>query len=134
MFISLIENSFESRGLKLKIQESGEMYLEYIFTLKQMQKVVRAIDIVNLSGYSKPSISRALGVLKKNSLIVVNDNGHIELTDKGVEKAEKIYKRHKILYEFLVSIGVDEHIADRDACKIEHVISDETIEAIKNRL
>lgn len=118
----------------MKIQESGEMYLEYIFILKQKQNIVRAIDIVNLSGYSKPSISRALGLLKNNNLIVVNESGHIELTSKGVEQAEKIYERHKVLFEFLVSIGVPEIIADKDACKIEHVVSDETINAIKNKL
>lgn len=117
----------------MKIHESGEMYLEYIFTLKQTQDIVRAIDIVNLSGYSKPSISRALGLLKSKELITVNDAGHIYLTELGTAKALKIYERHKILSDFLKSIGVSQEIADKDACKIEHVVSDETIEALKKK-
>ena len=123
-----------NRGICLKIYESGEMYLEYIFTLKQTQDIVRAIDIVNLSGYSKPSISRALGLLKSKELITVNDAGHIYLTELGAAKALKIYERHKILSDFLKSIGVSEEIADKDACKIEHVVSDETIEALKKKI
>lgn len=117
----------------MKIQESEEMYLEYIFILRDQQDAVRAIDIVNLSGYSKPSISRALGLLKNKNLIVVNENGFISLTQSGEEKAQKIYERHKILHKFLVKIGVSESTADKDACKIEHIISDETIEAIKKQ-
>ena len=116
----------------MKIKESGEMYLEYIFTLKQEHEIVRAIDIVNLSGYSKPSISRALGLLKSEGLIIVNELGHISLTASGESRALKIYERHKVLYDFLKSIGVSEDVAERDACKIEHVISDETLEALKN--
>ena len=118
----------------MQLKESGEMYLEYIHILRQSQNPVRAIDIVNLSGYSKPSISRALGLLKTNGLITVNNAGHIELTDKGEIKASKIYERHRILSEFLMKIGVCEETADKDACKIEHVISDETIDALKKLL
>ncbi len=121
-------------GCNLKIQESGEMYLEYIFVLKEQQDIVRAIDIVNLSGYSKPSISRALGLLKKSNLITVNETGHIKLTTEGEIKARKIYERHKILSEFLMKIGVSHDTAEIDACKIEHVISDETLEAIKKQI
>lgn len=116
----------------MKIQESGEMYLENIFVLSQTRDTVRAIDIVNLSGYSKPSISRALGLLKNQQLITVNENGHIQLTQAGKLKATKIYERHNVLSNFLINIGVPEEIAEKDACKIEHVVSDETIEAIKN--
>ncbi len=119
---------------ELKIHESGEMYLEYILLLRQNQENVRAIDIVNMSGYSKPSISRALGLLKNKDLISVDENGHINLTDIGESKAKKIYERHQILHEFLVKIGVSETTADKDACKIEHIISDETIDAIKKQL
>lgn len=118
----------------MKIQESGEMYLEYILTLKQRQDIVRAIDIVNLSGYSKPSISRALGVLKSKDLITVDERGHIQLTSLGEAKALQVYERHKLLYDFLLKIGVDEETADKDACKIEHVVSDTTIKALKNHL
>ena len=119
---------------KLKIQESGEMYLEYILLLQQSMENVRAIDIVNMSGYSKPSISRALGLLKNKDLITVDKNGHITLTESGESKAKKIYERHQILHEFLMKIGVSEETADKDACKIEHIVSDETIEAIKKQL
>lgn len=118
----------------MKIQESGEMYLEYILVLKEKQDNVRAIDIVNISGYSKPSISRALGLLKKSNLITVDNSGHIQLTDEGKNKALKIYERHKVLSDFLIKIGVSNEIAEKDACKIEHVISDETIDALKNFL
>ena len=118
----------------LKIQESGEMYLEYIYILAQQNNYVRAIDIVNLSGYSKPSISRALGLLKADNLITVDDKGHIYLTDLGYEEAKKIYERHKILKKFLEKIGVSENTAEKDACKIEHIISDETLNAIKKQI
>ncbi|MBE6647970.1 MAG: metal-dependent transcriptional regulator [Ruminococcaceae bacterium] len=118
----------------MKIQESGEMYLEYILLLQQSMENVRAIDIVNMSGYSKPSISRALGLLKNKDLITVDKNGHITLTESGESKAKKIYERHQILHEFLMKIGVSEETADKDACKIEHIVSDETIEAIKKQL
>ena len=118
----------------MKIHESGEMYLEYILLLRQQQEFVRAIDIVNMSGYSKPSISRALGLLREKNLISVNENGYISLTASGESKAAKIYERHQILYNFLLQIGVSETTADKDACKIEHVISDETIEAIKKQI
>ena len=118
----------------LKIKESGEMYLEYIYVLAQQKGDVRSIDIVNLSGYSKPSISRALGLLKADNLITVDDKGHIYLTDLGYENATKIYERHKILKVFLEKIGVSENTAEKDACKIEHIISDETFEALKKQI
>lgn len=110
------------------------MYLENILVLKKTMSKVRSIDIVNYSGYSKPSISRALGLLKADGFITVDKDGFIELTESGRSRAEKIYERHKILSAVLVKIGVSPETATEDACKIEHVISDETIERIKEIL
>ena len=115
----------------MNIHESGEMYLENIYVLSQQMSGVRSIDIVNHTGYSKPSISRAIGLLKDEGLILVDKKGYITLTEKGADKAIKIYERHELLTEFFTKIGVPEDIASADACKIEHVISDETFEAIK---
>lgn len=115
----------------MNIHESGEMYLENIYVLRQQMSEVRSIDIVNHTGYSKPSISRAIGLLKDEGLIVVDKKGYIILTEAGEARAKKIYDRHEMLTEFFVSIGVPEETASADACKIEHVISDETFEAIK---
>ncbi len=115
----------------MKIQESGEMYLENIFVLGKKQAHVRAIDVVNMTGYSKPSISRALGILKQNGMILVDRDGHITLTEEGHALAVKIYERHNILSRCLEKIGVDSETAASDACRIEHVISDETFEKIK---
>lgn len=113
------------------IHESGEMYLESILVLREKQAKVRSIDIVNQTGYSKPSISRAVGLLRRDGLIEVDAEGYITLTQAGENHAKKIYERHKVLSEFLCSIGVSEQTASQDACKIEHVISDETLECIK---
>ncbi len=115
----------------MSLYESGEMYLESILVLSRENNTVRAIDLCDYMGYSKPSVSRALGILKKTGHICVDKNGHISLTAEGKNVAEKIYERHKILTEFLVKIGVNEEIASDDACKIEHHISDESFEAIK---
>ncbi len=115
----------------MKIHESGEMYLENILVLSQKQEHVRAIDIVNMTGYSKPSISRALGVLKEKGMITVGNDGHITLTDEGYNLAVKIYERHGILMKCLEKLGVDSETASADACRIEHVISDKTFEMIK---
>lgn len=115
----------------MKITESGEMYLEYILTLSKKLSRVRSIDIVNFSGYSKPSISRALKLLKDEGYIKVLEGGFIELTEEGRYCAEKIYDRHRILTEVLIKIGVSEDTATKDACKIEHYLSDETMEKIK---
>ncbi len=117
--------------MSVKIQESGEMYLENILILGKKQAHVRAIDIVNMTGYSKPSISRALSVLKQNGMILVGNDGHITLTDLGHALAVKVYERHNILTRCLEKIGVDSETAASDACRIEHVISDETFEKIK---
>ncbi len=115
----------------MSLYESGEMYLESILVLSKQGKSIRAIDLCEYMGYSKPSVSRALGILKKSGHVVVDDNGHLSLTEDGSAIAEKIYERHKILTEVLISIGVDPETASDDACKIEHHISDKTFEAIK---
>ncbi len=115
----------------MNIQESGEMYLETIYILSQKKKAVRAVDICEEMGYSKPSVSRAVGILKNGGYIEVDNGGHITLTELGRERAEKTYERHRVLSEVFMRLGVDEKTATEDACKIEHVISDETFEAIK---
>ena len=115
----------------MSLYESGEMYLESILHLTKQGKNVRAIDICEYMGYSKPSVSRAIGLLKKSEYVTVDASGYITLTELGNSIAEKIYERHKILTEVLVSIGVSYDIASDDACKIEHHISDESFEAIK---
>lgn len=116
----------------MRLQESGEMYIETIYVLSKKRSFVRAIDVSEYMGYSKPSVSRAIGLLKKGGFVTVNDDGHLSLTESGLEVAEKLYERHTLLSGFLVAIGVDEQTATDDACKIEHVISDKTFEAIKN--
>ena len=113
-----------------QIFESGEMYLEDILVLKKRGDV-RSIDIVNFTGYSRPSISRAISLLKKDEYITVDAHGYIDLTEKGRAIAEKIYERHNVMTAFFEYIGVDPDVAEQDACKIEHVISDETFEKIK---
>ena len=118
----------------MKLQESGEMYLETILILSQQQPTVRAIDISEYRQYSKPSVSRAMGILKTNGYIDIDPNGHITLTDSGREIAEKIYERHQVLSQLLMSIGVDEETAIEDACRMEHVISDTSFNAIKTKL
>ncbi len=115
----------------MSLYESGEMYLESILYLTKQGKNVRAIDICEYMGYSKPSVSRAIGLLKKSEYVTVDASGYITLTELGNSIAEKIYERHKILTEVLVSIGVPYDIASDDACKVEHHISDESFEAIK---
>lgn len=118
----------------MQIQESGEMYLETILILSKKLDVVRSVDICEHMGYSKPSVSRAVGLLKNGGFISVDTHGHITLTDVGKSHAEKILERHRIVTEILISIGVSEETATEDACKIEHVISDETFNAIKKIL
>ena len=118
----------------MSLLESGENYLESILVLSKQQKEIHAIDIVNYLGYSKPSVSIMLKKLKDAEYIIIDELSHIHLTDKGLEVANKIYKRHKLLKNVLMSIGVSEQTAEDDACKIEHDLSDETIEAIKKHL
>ncbi len=115
----------------MAIQESGEMYLETILVLSKSHPSVRAIDICEEMGFSKPSISRALGILKADGYVISDANGHLTLTDSGRAIAEKIYERHTLLSQFLISLGVDPEVAAEDACKIEHDISDQSFEAIK---
>ncbi len=115
----------------MKSNESAEMYLETILILKGKQAQVRAIDIVHSTGYTKPSVSRAVGLLKERGHIEVDSAGYIELTEEGALLAAKILERHHVLVDFLKQIGVSDTVADDDACKMEHVISDETLEKMK---
>ena len=114
--------------------ESAEMYLESILVLTQKSGAPRAIDIAHHTGYSKPSISRAMGLLRKNGHILVDDNGIITLTESGKETASKILERHRVLTELLKRLGVEDEVASEDACRIEHVISDVTFERLKDFL
>lgn len=118
----------------MRLQESGEMYLETIYMLSQTMDVVRSIDVVEHMGYSKPSVSRAVGLLKKGGYLTMEDNGALILTDAGREIGEKIYARHTILTALLMRLGVDRETAAEDACKMEHAISDTTFEAIRKHL
>ena len=116
------------------IHESGEMYLESIHVLLSKNQSVRSVDISEYMGYSKPSVSRAMGLLKNGGFINVDEDGYITLTEDGREVATKIYERHTILTTALIRLGVDPEIASEDACKMEHAISDASITAIKKYL
>lgn len=118
----------------MDLHESGEMYLETILILKNKNEYVRSIDITHTMHFSKPSVSRAIKLLKESHLIVVDDKGYIDFTDEGRRIAEKVYNRHQILTAFLISIGVSEKQAEEDACRIEHIISDETQQCIQDFL
>ncbi|APM38459.1 metal-dependent transcriptional regulator [Clostridium kluyveri] len=115
----------------MKVHESAENYLETILVLNKRNGTVRSIDIVRELGFSKPSISVAMKNLRQNNYIVMDDEGYIELTSEGFEIAAKMYERHTIISKLLVKLGVDEKKAVEDACRIEHVISEESFEAIK---
>lgn len=115
----------------MPLQESGEMYLETIYVLSKTGKPVRAVDVGEHMGFSKPSVSRAIGLLRSGGYILVSKEGYITLTDIGREVAMKVYSRHTIITELLVSLGVSRDVAVSDACRIEHCISDESFEAIK---
>lgn len=115
----------------MHLQESGEMYLETILILLNQKSTVRSIDIAEYMGFSKPSVSRAVGLLKNGGYIVVDSDGFITLTEAGFEVANKMYERHIMLTAFLIQLGVDGTTAVNDACKMEHDISDKTFEAIK---
>ena len=117
--------------LTLSIHESGEMYLETILKLSKTNTTVRSLDIAEEMNFSKPSVSRAVGLLKKAEYIIVDKNGFITLTESGKIIAEKILERHTLLTNFLISLGVDPLTADNDACRIEHHISETSFEAIK---
>ena len=118
----------------MRLQESGEMYLETIYVLSQTGISVRAVDVGEHMGYSKPSVSRAMGLLKQGGFVYTDEDGFLHLTDSGLEVARKIYERHTILTRMLVMLGVDRETAAEDACKMEHAISDESFEALKNHL
>lgn len=115
----------------MSVHESGEMYLEAIHVLTKANGFVRAIDVSEYLGYSKPSVSRAMGILRSGEYIVVDKEGAITLTESGKAIAEKIFERHTVLTRLLVKLGVSEATAVADACKLEHAISDESFEAIK---
>ena len=115
----------------MRLQESGEMYLEAIHVLSQRQNLVRSIDVCEYLGYSKPSVSRAVGLLKAGEYITVDADGGLNLTASGREIAEKIYERHTLLTALLVKVGVSEAVAAADACRLKHAISDESFQAIK---
>lgn len=115
----------------MSLQESGEMYLETILILSRERSAVRAIDVGEYMGYSKPSVSRAMGILKSGGYVVSDGDGFLSLTESGRAVAEKIFERHTLLSSFLCALGVNEKTAAEDACKIEHVISDESFDAIK---
>lgn len=115
----------------MHLQESGEMYLETIYILSSKSRYVRAIDVGEYLGYSKPSVSRAMGLLKNGGYVTADEDGYLALTETGLEVAAKIYERHTVLTDLLVRLGVDKKTATEDACRIEHVISDQSFQAIK---
>ena len=115
----------------MTVRESGEMYLEALLVLAKKSGYVRSIDVSEYLGYSKPSVSRAMGILREGGYILMEKDGAITLTDSGKKLAETIYERHTVLSELLIRLGVDEKTATDDACRIEHVISDESFQAIK---
>lgn len=118
----------------MALHESAEMYLETIYELLQKQSSVRSIDVAEAMGYSKPSVSRAVGLLKQGGYLLMDKDGFLTLTESGVEVAKKIFERHNVLSRALMSLGVSKEAATEDACKIEHVISDESFAAIKVHL
>ncbi len=115
----------------MSLHESAEMYLETIYLLSQKTGTVRSIDIAEYMGYSKPSVSRAVNLLKKGGYLTMGEDSYLSLTESGRTAAKKVFERHTVLSDFLALIGVNDDIAAKDACKIEHVVSDETIAAIK---
>lgn len=118
----------------MSINASGEMYLESILVLSKTKSAVRSIDIAEHMNFSKPSVSRAVGILKRNGYIEIDPNGHITLTNEGLSLAQNVFERHTVISRMLVMLGVDEQTAAEDACKIEHVISQRSFEALKKYL
>ena len=118
----------------MALYESAEMYLETIYQLSQERGAVRSVDVAESMGYSKPSVSRAVGLLKQGGYLLMDKDGFLTLTESGAAVAKKIFERHTVLSTMLTALGVSKETAAEDACKIEHVISDETFEAIKNHL
>ena len=117
----------------MHLQESGEMYLETVYVLSK-NGVVRSLDVAEYMGFSKPSVSRAVGLLKQGGYLLMDKDRYLTLTESGLDVAKKIYKRHTLLSKFLVRLGVDEKTASEDACKMEHDISDESFSAIKEHV
>jgi len=115
----------------MALHESGQMYLEAIYVLLQKSEKIRAIDVGAYLGYTKPSVSRAIGILKKGEYISVDNDGYITMTSSGKQVAEQLYERHTVLTNMLMTLGVDEETAAEDACRIEHVISDKSFAAVK---
>ena len=118
----------------MHLQESGEMYLETIYILSQKHATVRSIDVAEYMGYSKPSVSRAMGILKRGGYVEADSEGHLTLTGSGIAAAKEIFERHTLLVKMLTALGVSESTAMQDACRIEHVISRETFDALKKHL
>ncbi|MDD4069809.1 MAG: metal-dependent transcriptional regulator [Candidatus Izemoplasmatales bacterium] len=118
----------------MKIHESGENYLESILVIKQRQEFVRSIDIAKEMGFSKASVSRAVNKLKDNGYITIDENGILDFTEQGLDLATRIYDRHRFFTDFLIYLGVDKNVAAEDACKIEHVLSPESYQAMKKYL
>jgi len=115
----------------MQLQESGEMYLETIYILSQQAAQVRSLDVAEYMNFSKPSVCRAVGLLKSGGLITMDKDGSIQLTENGLHHARKIYERHTLLTRFLTTLGVNPQVAAEDACRIEHDISDESFNALK---
>ena len=114
----------------MAIQESGEMYLETVYILSQKGPFVRSIDVAEYMGFSKPSVSRGVGILKRDGYLNVDKDGYLTLTEAGLDRARKIYERHTVIRDMLIRLGVDEETASQDACRIEHIISDASFQAI----
>ena len=118
----------------MALYESAEMYLETIYQLSRERSAVRSVDVAESMGYSKPSVSRAVGLLKKGGYLLMEKDGTLTLTETGLETAHKIFERHTTLTSLLIRLGVDPETASEDACKMEHVISDETFDAFKRHI
>ena len=114
----------------MALQESGEMYLETIYVLSQKSPFVRSVDVAEYMGFSKPSVSRGIGLLKQGGYLITDESGYLHLTELGAQTALKIYERHTVLRDMLIHLGVDEKTAAQDACRMEHIISEETFRAI----
>ncbi len=121
-------------GFDMPMQESGEMYLETIYILSLKSPHVRSVDVGEYMGYSKPSVSRAIGLLKRDGLVQTDEFGYLKLTPAGEEQARGIYERHTVLTKLFINLGVDEKTAADDACRIEHYISEQTFNAIKTHM
>ena len=114
----------------MALQESGEMYLETVYILSQKRPFVRSIDVAEYMGFSKPSVSRGVGILKRDGYLNVDKDGYLTLTEAGLDRARKIYERHTVIRDMLIRLGVHEETASQDACRIEHIISDASFQAI----